>query len=149
MITKIKQLLSKIPYGLIPIIVPSIITIIGGTFAFLFYFKNPISLTDTKDRQILIELISNQHPECEIANVQLNSQVTLPTHTFDLIYSKSTNINDVEDIYWYVKSVNYDVISNKDTVNYDLVFEISERFLREEVNQCLFVINKESGEIIK
>lgn len=147
MIEKIKHLFSKIPYGLIPMVVVGIYALIGGFITFLIFYKSPISLDDEKDKVAIINLIKEQHPEYQITNVNLCEEVALYPITFDTIYTKSAQIENEDDIFWYTRVVNYDVIIKSDTVNHELIFEVTEKFLREEVGQFLFVVNKENGNI--
>ena len=148
MIEKIKQLIYKIPHGLIPMVIVGICTLIGGFISFLVYYKTPVSLNDEKDSTAIFNLIQEQHPACEILNVELCDTITLYPVTFDSIYKKSNQINDEEDVFWYTKSVDYNVVSENDTMAYRLVFEITEKFLHNEVGQYLFIVDKKNQKII-
>lgn len=144
MFEKIKQMINKIPYGLIPMVVVGICTVIGTIITFLVYYKAPISLNNEKDKTAIFNLIQEQHPACEILNVELSNAIVLYPETFEILYTKSNQILNEEDAFWYTRAVNYDVIIDNVTTSYQLVFEITEKFLREEVGQFLFVADKES-----
>lgn len=147
MIEKIKNLIKKIPYGLIPMVVVGILTVIGAIITFLIVYKAPISMNDVKDKTDIVNMIQNQHPGSEILNIELMDETILYPETFDSIYVKSTRITNEDDVFWYTRTVDYDVVNDKDTVNYRTIFEIKEKFLHNEVNQFLFKINKEDETI--
>lgn len=147
MFNKLKQVLHKIPYGLIPMVVIGICMVVGGFITFLVCFKTPISLDNTKDRIAITTLIQEQHPNTDVRDINLCDDVILYPITFDNIYSKSDRINCEEDIYWNTRAVDYTIIK-EDTIQYRMIFEIQPKLLHNEIGQSLVIINKQTNEFI-
>lgn len=147
MFSKLKQVLHKIPYGLIPMVVIGNLMVIGVVITFLIYYKTPISLDNSKDRIAITTLIQEQHPEMEVRDINLCDDVILYPITFDNIYSKSDKINCEEDIYWNTRAVDYTIIK-EDTIQYRMIFEIQPKLLHNEIGQSLVIINKQTNEFI-
>lgn len=147
MIEKLKKLIGKIPYGLIPMAVVGVLIVICSIITFFVYYKTPISMNDAKDRADIVSMVTNQHPNCDVINVKLVDGSVVYPETLDSLYVKSAQINDEDDAFWYTRAVDYDVVSGVDTVSYQTIFEIEEKFLRNEVGQFLFKVNKEDRTI--
>jgi hypothetical protein len=87
-------------------------------------------------------MLKMQHPNDSIVNmVLLENQIVLP-HMDSTIYEKCDNINSISDILWYTRTVTYDVIKEGDTIKYLTTFEMVESFLKENVGQHLYTIER-------
>jgi hypothetical protein len=138
----LKKFFKKIPNGLEGLVIVAIVIVISLVITGLVYYKAPISLSSNDDRAKIETMLKMQHPNDSIVNmVLLENQIVLP-HMDSTIYEKCDNINSISDILWYTRTVTYDVIKEGDTIKYLTTFEMVESFLKENVGQHLYTIER-------
>lgn len=139
-----KLKLWVVEHNMIPLVVVIIAIVIGSIISFLLYFKSPISLDSKKDYDDIITLIKSYHGDSIIV-----SDLSLKTIVFRGELSDSVKkissykLKSEDDIAWYTRVIEYDIICNRDTARYITIFEISENFLKERVGKGLITFKKE------
>lgn len=142
MINKIKELVYKyIPSGLITIFIVGILLIFSLIIMFFVYYKKPISLNNEIAKNKIENMIHKQNIEGNIKNIKL-SQGIIYTSLKDSIINKSNKIDDENDILYYTRILNYNVINDSDSIHYITIFEIDEKFLKEDIGQHLITFKK-------
>lgn len=86
-------------------------------------------------------MIHKQNIEGNIKNIKL-SQGIIYTSLKDSIINKSNKIDAENDILYYTRILNYDVINDSDSIHYITIFEIDEKFLKEDIGQHLITFKK-------
>lgn len=125
--------------GLAPLLIILTAIIIAGVVNLLIYYKAPISLNDSEDKAKLVQMAEKQNPNTSITNVSLHGGAPFPTIT-DSLYKASDKLSDANDIVNYCRTLIYDAVNDSDTVHCITIFEIKEKFLREDVGKHLITI---------
>ena len=132
-----------VEHNMIPLVVVVTAIVIGSIISFLLYFKAPISLNNKKDYNDVVTLIKSYHGDSIIVSDLSLKTIVFRGELSDSVREVSSyKLKSEDDIAWYTRVIEYDVISNKDTTKYVTIFEISEKFLKERVGKRLITFKK-------
>ena len=142
MVEKIKNLVAKIPNGLIPFAVVIALMCICIPINLIVNYHEPIELCDDDDKDTILNMLKEQHGDKEFVNLELVKNVVYSNYN-DSIFKLSDKIETIDDIFWYTDIVNYTVIQNDSvTENWSTIFEVNEKFLKEQVGQHLITLKR-------
>ena len=142
MIEKIKNLVSRIPSGLIPFAVVIALICICLPLVLIVSYHEPIELCDDDDKNTILNMLKEQHGDKEFVNLELVKNVVYSNYN-DSIFKLSDKIETKDDIFWYTDVVIYTVIQNDSvTENWSTIFEVNEKFLKEQVGLHLITFKR-------
>lgn len=142
MIEKIKNLVSKIPSGLIPFAVVIALICICLPLVLIVSYHEPIELCDNDDKGVILNMLEEQHGNKEFVNLELVKNVVYSNYN-DSIFKLSDKMETIDDIVLYTDIVNYTVIENDSVLeNWSTIFEVEEKFLKEKVGQHLITFKR-------
>lgn len=142
MLEKIKNLVSKIPNGLIPFAVVIAFTCVCLPINLIVNYHEPIELCDDDDKDTILNMLKGQHGDKEFVNLELVKNIVYTKYN-DSIFKLSDKMKTMDDIVLYTDIVNYTVIEN-DSVkeNWSTIFEVEEKFLKEKVGRHLITFKR-------
>ena len=142
MIEKIKNLVSRIPSGLIPFAVVIALICICLPLVLIVSYHEPIELCDDDDKNTILNMLKEQHGDKEFVNLELVKNVVYEDYN-DSIVKLLDNVETVNDIASHTDAVTYTVIQN-DSVkeNWTTIFEVEEKSLKEQVGQHLITFKR-------